>query len=372
MVKHTTPSRRNGNGKPITGNPKTTAKLSPTRPNKHHLKQPSTSPSKVTRAADGQISTISPASKKQHKASTMPPNNKYQFGTQTNQENQTVLLAPLSVSLTELFINIHKSFKEVIQAFEFIDHSFGNQAEATDKEINIHLQICLTMMTLNKAAESEHWFNLFELLYTSLDPEFTDPGKGNDIRDFVLNLAANDPLVLFDSTKFDGEGNLFPSKLVHAWLGATALHGSIHLFFDVQLQKNRLAAQTFEDMHEDDKAYAVPMTGEPLAPWIDMQEREKQNSKAFEYSHRFREQVNKCCIEELCIIFGKFIQVQPQDMMIAVWITAFTDSITPRSSIFPMSIGREIRASGSDLTLSSPVKLFKAHGLSLAGNALMS
>jgi hypothetical protein len=184
--------------------------------------------------------------------------------------------------LTELFINIHKSFKEAIQSYEFIDRSFGNKAEATDKEIDIHLQRALTMMTINKAAESEDWFNLFKLSYTFLDPKFTDPGKGDGIRDFGLNLAASDPLVLFDSTKFDGEGNLFPSKLAHAWLGATALHGSIHLFFYVQLQKNRLAAQTFEDMHEDDEAYAVPMTGEPLAPWINMQERKKQNSRVFE------------------------------------------------------------------------------------------
>jgi hypothetical protein len=115
--------------------------------------------------------------------------------------------------LTELFINIHKSFKEVIQAYEFIDHSFGNKAEATDKQIDIHLQRALTMMTLDKAAESGDWFNIFELSYTSLDPKFTDPGKGDDIRDFGLNLAANHPLVLFDSTKFDGEGNLFPSLM---------------------------------------------------------------------------------------------------------------------------------------------------------------
>jgi hypothetical protein len=117
LGKQTTPSRCNGNSKPITGNPKTTAKSLPTRPNKHHLKRPSTSPSKATSAADGQISAVSPTPKKQHKASTTPPDNKYQFGTHTNQENQTVLLAPLSVPLMELFINIHKSFKEAIQAF---------------------------------------------------------------------------------------------------------------------------------------------------------------------------------------------------------------------------------------------------------------
>jgi hypothetical protein len=130
----------------------------------------------------------------------------------------------------------------------------------------------------------------------------------------------------------------------------------------LQLQNNRLATQTFEDMHEDNEAsYAVPMTGEPLAPWIDIQEREKQNSKVFEYSHRFREKGNKRCIEELCITFGKFLQVQPQDMTIAVWITAFTYFITLHSLIFPMSIGREIRAFGLDLALSSPIELLKVH-----------
>jgi hypothetical protein len=196
----------------------------------------------------------------------MSPNNKHQFGTQTNQEHQMVLLASLSVPLTELFTSIHKSYKEVIQAFEFIGCSFRNKAEATEKETDIHLQRGLKMMTLDKAAELEDWFTLFKQSYTSLDPKFTDPSKGDEIRDFGLNLMASDPLVLFNSPKFDGEGNVFPSQLAHAWLGATALHGSIHLFFDVQLQKIRLAAQTFEDMHEDDKAYAIPMTGDPLAP----------------------------------------------------------------------------------------------------------
>jgi hypothetical protein len=256
--------------------------------------------------------------------------------------------------LTEFFINIHKSFKEAIQSYEFIDRSFGKNAKSADKEIDIHLQRALTMMNIDTEAVSKDWFNLFELSYTSLDPKFTEPGKGDDIREFGLNLAASDPLVLFDSTEFDGKGNLFPSKLAHAWLGATAVHGSIHLFFDVQLQKNRLAAQTFDDMHEDDEAYAVPMTGEPLLPWIDMQEREKQNSRVFEYYHRFKEQGIQCCIQELCSTFGKFLQVQPQDMTIAVWITAFTDSITPRSLIFPMTMRQEIRAFGSDLALSSP------------------
>ena len=37
--------------------------------------------------------------------------------------------------------------------------------------------------------------------------------------------------------------------------------GSIHLFYDIQLQANRLSAQTFADMQDDDK-FLVP------TPWV--------------------------------------------------------------------------------------------------------
>jgi hypothetical protein len=61
--------------------------------------------------------------------------------------------------------------------------------------------------------------------------------NGDDLQEFEFNLAASNPLMLFDPNEFDGEGNLFPSNLAVVWLGATAFLGSVHLFYDLQLKK---------------------------------------------------------------------------------------------------------------------------------------
>ena len=59
--------------------------------------------------------------------------------------------------------------------------------------------------------------------------------------------------------------------------------GSIYLFFDTELQDNRLSAQTFADMLEEDDEYLVPTLGKPTtAP-------EQRNSTAFTHAQRRRE-----------------------------------------------------------------------------------
>ena len=60
------------------------------------------------------------------------------------------------------------------------------------------------------------------------------------MRDFCLNLAASDPLELFAPEEMDTEGNLFYGHLPAAWLAATLCMGSIYLFYEIQLQANRL------------------------------------------------------------------------------------------------------------------------------------
>jgi hypothetical protein len=57
--------------------------------------------------------------------------------------------------------------------------------------------------------------------FISTDTRVQGTSIGDEIRELGLNLAASDPLELFDSTEFDGKGNLFPSSLAYAWLGAT-------------------------------------------------------------------------------------------------------------------------------------------------------
>jgi hypothetical protein len=81
------------------------------------------------------------------------------------------------------------------------------------------------------------------------------------MRDFGLNLAASDLLALFNSEEFDREGNLYPICLAFAWLAATCCLGSIHLFFDIELMENIIAAQTEEAMSDDEAGfpdYKVP------------------------------------------------------------------------------------------------------------------
>jgi hypothetical protein len=183
-----------------------------------------------------------------------------------------------------------------------------------------------------------------------------DPGNGDDIRDLGLNLAASDPLTMFDHTEFDGEGNLYPSRL-----SFVCLLGSLHLFFDVQLQRNRLAAQTFDDMHEDHDEYAVPVEGAPQQPWIDLPNSEKRTANAFTYSQCLGEDAKDRCINDLCDKVIKFLQLTGPDMAIEKWASAFYDAALPGSLISPTSIGKELRSFGSDLALSSPVDLFMSH-----------
>jgi hypothetical protein len=218
------------------------------------------------------------------------------------------------------------------------------------------------MMNLAIDPETKDGYPLFEQAYTSLKPEFTDPGNGGDIRYLGLsNLAASDPLTMFDHTEFDGEGNLYPSRLSFTWLGATALLGSLYVFLDVQLQPNRLAAQTFDNMHEDHDEYAVPVEGAPQQPWIDLPNSEKRTANPFTYSQRLGKDAKDRCISDLCDKVIKFLQLPGPDMAIEKWASAFNDATLPGSLISPTSIGKELRLFGSDLALSSPVDLSMSH-----------
>jgi hypothetical protein len=361
MVKTNKPSRRNGttNNTPIPT--KMTAKSSPTRPTKNQAKHIMSPPKKGKTAADNNISTISPTPKKPLKDFDLlrdDETNRH-FGLVVNSADQHVLRAPLSVPLTSLFSRLHSSWREQTQGFEFIDRAFEME---DDKEIDVLLKRFSKIMDSENDTEqdSNSWFNLFRQSYISDEPTFAWP-NGNELRLFGLNLAASDPLSLFHSTEFDGEGNLFPSNLSVAWLGASALLGSIHLFYDLELQKNRIAAQTFEDMHEDNDEYAVPIQGHPQQPWIDLADTDKQHSCAFTYSQRLGEDAQDRNMDDNCFKFRKFLQIEEMDMTIEKWTSAFQDACTPGSLIFPTVIGREMRSFGSDLALSSPVDLFMAH-----------
>lgn len=175
-----------------------------------------------------------------------------------------------------------------------------------------------------------------------------------------MNLAASDPLVLFDSGEFDGEGNLYSTPLSNAWIGATKAHGSIHLYFDLELQNNRLEALTFESMNEDAKfqQYEVPQFGNPLNPWHLLPLSEKQKIRAFEYTHRLGEDPQDRCIADLRIGFQTYHQKNEKYMTNNQWTKVFTDAVNPGSLIFPTLIGRELCSFSVSLSLSDPSVLF--------------
>jgi hypothetical protein len=140
--------------------------------------------------------------------------------------------------------------------------------------------------------------------------------------------------------------------------------GSIHLFFDLQLQSQRSAAETSQDSNEDIDSlslYAVPTSGSPKQPWHYLPSREKQNAKDFCYPQRLGEDPKDRCIADLLVKFQNFLQTAELDMTIGECTTAFQSAITQGSVIYPMAIGRDMRSFGVDLALSDPTYLFMAH-----------
>jgi hypothetical protein len=113
----------------------------------------------------------------------------------------------------------------------------------------------------------------------------------------------------------------------------------------VQLQRNRLAAQTFDDMNkEDHEEYVVPVDGAPKQPWIELPNSEKRTANAFTYSQRLLgEDAKDRCLSDLCDKFIKFLQVPVPDMTIEKWISAFKDATLPPGYLISPStaIGKE-------------------------------
>ena len=90
---------------------------------------------------------------------------------------------------------------------------------------------------------------------------------------------------------------------------------------------------------------------------------EKQDAIASSYSQRFREDAQDRCINGSVLSFLKQLKTKEKDMTIQKWIGAFTDAITSSSRLCASGFGRQLRALGSDLALSSLHSLLMAHEL---------
>lgn len=101
------------------------------------------------------------------------------------------------VSLTKYFASLQQSYyRNETQAYGFIDWAF--ETEQDDKEMDIHLKRGFKMMGTINNPDSEAWHNFFQQAFTSGEPTFMDTDNGHHMRAFGLNLAASDPLILFD------------------------------------------------------------------------------------------------------------------------------------------------------------------------------
>jgi hypothetical protein len=181
------------------------------------------------------------------------------------------------------------------------------------------------------------------------------------MRDFGLNLAASEPMELFAPEEFDGKGDLHHSPLAQAWIAATICHGSIYLCYDVELQKNRVSAQTFDDMLEDDGACRVTTEGRIQAGWKHLLDDEQQDASPFAFSQSEGEDPKGRCLQDSISSFSKLFKTKELDMSINKWRSIFDDACQKGSIVCANGFSRQLRIFGADLALSRPRSLFMAH-----------
>jgi hypothetical protein len=195
MAKASSKIRRSARSIINNNNPKSTASQPTLQPIKIHTDS-ITTPSKKG-------NNVRPVSPTPNKHDSKFPDEALPFGHMSNDENQHVLRAPLSVALTKFFLTLHKSHRHSIQAYTFIDRSADSRED--DKEIELHIQRGLTLMDLEDEPDMSKWHRLSKESFISTDSRVRSTSTGDEIRELGLNLAANNLLEIFDSTEFDGE-----------------------------------------------------------------------------------------------------------------------------------------------------------------------
>jgi hypothetical protein len=290
MTKSNKESRRSGRSKDNTNNPKASAKKPPTKVVQQAKNRTATAPTKEKKAPT--IVVASPHVDAEVKQS--PKVNDYMFhlDINTNNENQEIVSCPLGIPLSKLFSKLDKSFKEEVQGYGFKDRAFESE---DDKSLECHLKRGARLID-NAHPTSKEWFKLFTQAYTD---ESYEGAVGTEMRDFAMNLAASDPLEIFEPEEMDTEGNLFHAHLPVAWLAATLVHGSIHLFYDKELHANRMHALTFEDLEDDNHKYLVSFDGTPSAAWFNLLEAEKQEATPFTRHQRSGEDAKDRCLQDI-------------------------------------------------------------------------
>jgi hypothetical protein len=355
MTKFTNPPRRT-NKVPTKPAAKSTSVVSPARMGKKLIQNLlKTSPKKSK--TNSNVIELHPKAAIIVKGNPELDSNTWLFGTTLNKSNEEVLLAPLTVDLTRLFLNIDHSYKQDVLGYEFQDRTLN--ATDDDKELDIALKRGTKMIYADDDPTFEDWHNLFVNVFADGVAALADGEDAIQMRDFSLNLAASDPLVLFAPEEWDQHGNLQKSRLAFAWLGATAAHGSVHFYFESDLQKNRLRLNKDMDIDEDD--FEVPSSGAISEYWINvMPESEKCMIEPFTHSQRFQGTDGYLTTSDSIATHKRYLGTTGQKMSISQWTQAFDTSVDVSSEQVSSKESESFRFFGSNLAVTDPRELFQS------------
>ena len=126
-----------------------------------------------------------------------------------NSKNQEIVLAPLSIPLSEVFLHTDDSDKQDIQGYIFQNRAFESE---DDKEPEKLLKAGAAFMEIS-ILSAKDWHYLFSRV-CEVGADINDTGV--ELHAFYLNLAAGDLLELFAPEEMDSEGKLFYQHLAAA------------------------------------------------------------------------------------------------------------------------------------------------------------
>jgi hypothetical protein len=156
-------------------------------------------------------------------------------------------------------------------------------------------------------------------------------------------------------------GNLCQGRLSVAWTAAAACLGSVHLFFDKELLSDKIVAAACDSGIKDDAQHCVPISGNPLPAHRSLAAAEKQESQVCACAKPFGKNLDCRCLQDSITSFSKCFKTPEKNMSVAKWRHHFGEASSKGTLIAASGYGRQLRAFGSNLALSSPRSLFMAH-----------
>jgi hypothetical protein len=95
--------------------------------------------------------------------------------------------------------------------------------------------------------------------------------------------------------------------------------------------------------------------------YLNLAAAEKVESQYYTYPERLGDSPEGRCLQDSITSFSKYFKTPAQNMSIAKWCHYFGDASSKGTLIAASGYGRQLRAFGSNLALSSPRDLFVAY-----------